>query len=197
MNGSLKTHLLCDSGSQICAWPPDPGDQPVAGSNLKAVNGSILKCYGYKQITIQIGRKQYHYQAIKADVRSPILGWDFFRHYRIGFRWNKWGDIELYDRKAQVSQALKFKSVPHLDSLQVAGLSLEQVSSIVTPPRQRTGHVQAEQSLDESQVFQNFFQTASMQELGEVASIQELGEAIAEQSLESVPPGQEPLGQVS
>ena len=112
-DSNLKSLILCDSGSQICAWPPDPGDQPVPGLNLKAVNGSVLKCYGNKQISIQIGRKQYHYQAVKADVASPILGWDFFRHYKLGFRWNRWGDIELFDRKANISQVLKFKSLPH------------------------------------------------------------------------------------
>ena len=50
----LKSHILCDSGSQICAWPPDPGDKPIAGAHLRAVNGSVLKCYGYKQITSRV-----------------------------------------------------------------------------------------------------------------------------------------------
>ena len=46
-DGVLKKHLLCDSGSQITAYPPDPGDKPVSGLNLKAVNGAEIKCYGY------------------------------------------------------------------------------------------------------------------------------------------------------
>ena len=99
LHDSLSGHdLLCDSGSQITAWPPDPGDKPLPKTFLKAVNGSRLNCYGYKQVSIQIGRKQYRFQAIKADVQAPIIGWDFFKHYRIGFRWTDLGDIELYDR---------------------------------------------------------------------------------------------------
>ena len=99
----LKQHVLCDSGSQITAWPPDPGDSPLPNTFLKAVNGSKLNCYGYKQVSVKIGRKEYHFQAIKADVQSPILGWDFFKHYRIGFRWNRWGDAVLFDRRADFS----------------------------------------------------------------------------------------------
>ena len=94
-DGKSGWDLLCDSGSQITAWPPDEGDQPLPGTFLRAVNGSKLRCYGYKQVSIQIGRKQFHYQAIKADVQSPVIGWDFFKHYRIDFRWNRWGSYMI------------------------------------------------------------------------------------------------------
>ena len=39
----MKTHLLVDSGSQISAFPPQPGDAEVKGQFLKAVNGSRIK----------------------------------------------------------------------------------------------------------------------------------------------------------
>ena len=52
----LGCHLLVDSGSQVCALPPDPGDKPMKGVFLKAANGSrILK--KKKIFSIQIGRK--------------------------------------------------------------------------------------------------------------------------------------------
>ena len=88
---NVNSHILCDSGSQICAWPPDPGDKPVQGTHLRAVNGTKINCYGYKQIAIKIGRKEYRFQAIKSDVKTPILGWDFFKHYKLGFKWNSTG----------------------------------------------------------------------------------------------------------
>ena len=44
----LKQFLLCDSGSMVRAFPPDPGDLPVRNQFLKAVNGSRMACYGYK-----------------------------------------------------------------------------------------------------------------------------------------------------
>ena len=57
-----KQSLLVDSGSQCTAFPPDPGDSPVPGSFLRAVNGSRINCYGKKEIEIKIGRKTYKYQ---------------------------------------------------------------------------------------------------------------------------------------
>ena len=45
-DSNSKEHILWDSGSQVCAWPPDPGDTVQESMSLKAVNGSRLKCYG-------------------------------------------------------------------------------------------------------------------------------------------------------
>ena len=36
---SLGQTLLCDSGSQVSAFPPEPGDQPLPNVYLKAANG--------------------------------------------------------------------------------------------------------------------------------------------------------------
>ena len=69
-------YILCDSGSQVSAWPPEPGDKPVQNITLKAVNGSKIKCFGYKTIEIKLGRKTYEVKVIKAQVESPVLGWD-------------------------------------------------------------------------------------------------------------------------
>ena len=63
----LNQHLLVDSGSMVSAFPPDPGDVEVNNSCLKAVNGSRIKCYGQKRVSIKIGRKTYHLDVYKAD----------------------------------------------------------------------------------------------------------------------------------
>ena len=169
-DGKSGWDLLCDSGSQITAWPPDEGDQPLPGTFLRAVNGSKLRCYGYKQVSIQIGRKQFHYQAIKADVQSPVIGWDFFKHYRIDFRWNRWGDVVLFDKKSKISQVLKFKSVPFLASVQASSLRLSaphQISKVDTPTTTPCDQTQVDSEITESEIFSQIFQIASMQELGE------------------------------
>ena len=51
----LKSWLLCDSGSQISAIPPEPGDVEDKKTFLKAVNGTKIKCYGTKEVDIKIG----------------------------------------------------------------------------------------------------------------------------------------------
>ena len=78
-DASLKKHLLLDSGSAVTAFPPEPGDVEQPGMTLKAVNGTKIKCFGTKQVDVKIGRKNYRFQAIIAQVQSPILGWDFFQ----------------------------------------------------------------------------------------------------------------------
>ena len=80
--------ILCDSGSQVSAWPPDPGDKPLKNVILKAVNGTKIQCFGYKTVEIKIGRKSYDVKVIKAQVESPVLGWDFIRQKKVDFRWN-------------------------------------------------------------------------------------------------------------
>ena len=99
--------LLVDSGSQISAFPPEPGDVEVKGACLKAVNGSRIKCYGKKRVEIKIGRKTYHHEVFKAEVEKPVLGWDFVRRNRLEIIWNDFGDNLIVDRKAKVSQILE------------------------------------------------------------------------------------------
>ena len=69
-----KSFCLVDSGSQVTAWPADPGDQVVPSMRLKAVNGSKIDCFGHKDIAIKIGRKEYKFRAIKANIQTPVLG---------------------------------------------------------------------------------------------------------------------------
>ena len=71
-DGERKELLLIDSGSQICTYPPDPGDKPDPDMFLRAVNGTRIQCYGKKDVVVRIGRKSYPIQVIKSDVPSPI-----------------------------------------------------------------------------------------------------------------------------
>ena len=98
----LKQDLLIDSGSQVTAFPPDPGDVVDKNVVLKAVNNTRIKTYGYKEISIKINRKKYSFRAIKAEVDSPVIGWDFMKTHRLGLEWGEFGDLYLYDRVAQI-----------------------------------------------------------------------------------------------
>ena len=81
----MDQFLLIDSGAQVSAVPPDPGDQVDPTMSLRAVNGDRINCYGTKVLEVRIGRKTYPITVIKSDVRSPILGWNFVRRHRLGF----------------------------------------------------------------------------------------------------------------
>ena len=78
-----KSQLLLDSGAQVTAYPPEPGDTVDSSITLKAVNGTKLKCFGYKDVEVQINRKTYNIRAIKTEVKNPILGWNFVRKHRL------------------------------------------------------------------------------------------------------------------
>ena len=114
--------LLVDSGSAVCCFPPDPGDQAVEGSYLKAVNGTQIKCYGQKEFTIKLGRKPFKFKAFKADVDTPIIGWDFIRHYRLHTVWNEFGDVFLEDPKSKCKSILLFKALHINKSLSMKDL---------------------------------------------------------------------------
>ena len=143
-------YLLIDSGSQCTAFPPDPGDREVEDTCLRAVNGTRIKCYGFKNIQIKIGRKTYDFRAIKADVESPVLGWDFMRKHRLDMVWNEWGDLCLVDKKANISKVLEYKSLPHSRSSAHRNLAL------ITAKPGRSGAPQAQNLL---------FQVAAMEAL--------------------------------
>ena len=131
-------HLLWDSGSQVTAWPPEPGDKVDQSMTLKAVNGSRLKCYGFKEVDVRINRKTYPIRAIKTDVTSPVLGFNFTRKHRLDTRWTEWGDVVLYDPKAKIQSVLKYKA---LDPNQIHKLS---VLSLPVKPIQPSHQLAAE-----------------------------------------------------
>ena len=105
-------HYLIDSGASVSAIPPDPGDIPDPRYSLKAINGNRLRSYGWKEIDIQIGRKQYRVRAAKTDVKYPVLGYDFTRKHVMEIGWSDFGDAVLRDKRSQIETILKYKGMP-------------------------------------------------------------------------------------
>ena len=56
-DGILKSLLLLDTGSAVTAIAAGPDDVPNPRLALRAANGSVVECCGYKQISVRIGRK--------------------------------------------------------------------------------------------------------------------------------------------
>ena len=105
-------YLLYDSGAQVSACPPDPGDVIDPKVALRSVNGSRLNCYGFKEIDIQINRKKYPVKMIKTHVQKPILGWDFTRRHRLSSDWTEFGDAVIIDKKNGIRSVMKYKAIP-------------------------------------------------------------------------------------
>ena len=130
----LRPHLLykgqlhlCDTGSQVTAWPPEPGDKVDPSIRLKAINGTKLKCYGFKKIEVKLNRKTYGFKAIKAEVDTPVIGADFFKHHKLGLEWAEDDEVYIFDRLAKIRRKLDIKPVP-FDQASLSRLSWD------TPP---------------------------------------------------------------
>ena len=63
----MKETLLVDSGSQVTAVPPDPGDVEDKAVRLKAVNGTVIKTFGFKKISLKISLR-----TVRKDVLNVL-----------------------------------------------------------------------------------------------------------------------------
>ena len=108
--------MLLDSGSMCSVTIPTAADKIRPELTLRAANNTSIPCYGYKHISVQIGRKQYKVWAAIADVKRPILGADFMKQNRLGMFWNRWGDLVLHDRKAKIQTIMRHQTLPHQSS---------------------------------------------------------------------------------
>ena len=106
-----KTWILCDSGSVVTCIPKQPNDVIDTSIRLKSVNGGAIPTFGSEELTIRLGRKSYSIQAIKADIPQKILGWDFFRKFKLNLEWGEFGDLLLVDKKADTRSLLKCEKI--------------------------------------------------------------------------------------
>ena len=120
-DGISKTWKLCDTGSMVSVIKRSSEDKIDKTKILQAVNGSTIKCYGQKVVSVRLGRKTYDIVATIADVDTDILGWDFMVKHRLNIEWGPFGDLVLHDRKADIRAQLKCVALP-VDSPQTAML---------------------------------------------------------------------------
>ena len=72
---SSKKNFLIDSGADISVLPPTYNDRfSSSKSTLFAANGSEIKTFGNRRLTIDLGlRRAYTWTFVVADVSSPGL----------------------------------------------------------------------------------------------------------------------------
>ena len=79
-----RLRFLVDTGAEVSIIPPSKAErknrQDTIG--LLAANGSPIVTYGTRSLTLNLGlRRTFRWVFMVANVRNPILGADFFRHY--------------------------------------------------------------------------------------------------------------------
>ena len=83
-----------------------------------------MSCFGHKQYSIKIGNKSYPFNFIKAQVETPIIGWDFMKSHKLDLRWNDQDELTIFDKNDQTSSVLHQKPVPFAKSINMKNLSL-------------------------------------------------------------------------
>ncbi|XP_064470029.1 uncharacterized protein LOC135384773 [Ornithodoros turicata] len=78
--------LLVDTGAEFSVIPASAADRrrSHSGSNLQAANGTAIKTYGLRSLTLDLGlRRTFRWVFVIADVTQPILGADFLAFFNL------------------------------------------------------------------------------------------------------------------
>lgn len=81
---STGLRFLVDTGAEVSVIPPTRTDRNNRHGNfsLQAVNNTSIATYGIRSLTLNLGlRRTFRWVFIIADVKQPILGADFLRHF--------------------------------------------------------------------------------------------------------------------
>ena len=81
-DAKTKTRWLIDGGAVLSIIPPTLAQrlQGPTSTKLQAANGTQIKCYGLRQMTINLADRAVRFPVTIADVSQPILGSDFLAH---------------------------------------------------------------------------------------------------------------------
>ena len=118
-----KEYILVDTGSMCSVTRPASSDALRHDLLLESVDGSNLPCYGTRDLSVRLNRKEYHIKSVVSNTTDTILGMDFIDKYKMEFRRNEFEDLYLYDPKAQISIPCQFVQM-HRDLPRVATLKI-------------------------------------------------------------------------
>ena len=77
--------FLIDTGAEVSVIPPSQSDQEHKQDLvLQAANNTSITTYGRRSLTLNLGLGlEFQWIIIVADIKRPILGIDFLRHYAL------------------------------------------------------------------------------------------------------------------
>lgn len=99
-----KQQYLIDTGSDLSVSPRSKiGNRtPAIPYDLFAANGSIIRTFGWKQLSIDLGLgRDFRWRFIIADVTKPIIGADFLHHFNLLVDLNHFQDSRQITRRRQ------------------------------------------------------------------------------------------------
>ena len=75
-----NTTFLIDTGAELSVLPYF-GNDPPCDKTLVAAIGSPIRTFGNKSVNVLINGQSYPWSFILAEVKRPLIGADFLRHY--------------------------------------------------------------------------------------------------------------------
>jgi hypothetical protein len=82
VDSSSALKLLVNTGSSFSILPHQ-SRAPLSSHYLQAADGRRIKCWGHKSIQLILDGVHYSWPFFLANVRYPILGIDFLRHFEL------------------------------------------------------------------------------------------------------------------
>ena len=78
-------NFLVDTGAAISLLPPSSYEKKFAATSdsLRAANGTSIKTFGQRSLTLCLGSRKLAWNFTVADVTQPILGTDFLCHHHL------------------------------------------------------------------------------------------------------------------
>lgn len=84
-DSNTRYNFLVDTGAAISLLPPSRYDKKFIATtdSLRAANGTSIKTFGQRTVTIRLGSRNMTWRFTVADVTQPILGTDFLCHHHL------------------------------------------------------------------------------------------------------------------
>ncbi len=77
-----KRHFLVDTGASFSIFPHQSSAAP-SGPTLFGPAGKLIPCWGQKTLVLSFNGRRFEWIFLLAAFSFPIIGVDFFRHYRL------------------------------------------------------------------------------------------------------------------
>jgi hypothetical protein len=81
-DSSSSRRFLVDTGSTFSIIPFRSSARP-SGPVLRSTNNARIRCWGRHGAAVVLSSQRFEFQFLLADVRFPILGIDFLRHFQL------------------------------------------------------------------------------------------------------------------
>ena len=77
--------FLIDTGARVSVFPATGGDTRSgnSGPKLEAANGTVIRSYGTRNITLSLDGRLFNWTFVIANVTQPLLGADFLCSFNL------------------------------------------------------------------------------------------------------------------